>query len=353
MSVSSLKTLRDAIKRRSFDGAYYVSGDDDYQKDDAIRQLVEAAVDPAARDFNLDIRRAGELDAEPFSVLLSTPPMMAERRVIVVRDVGVLRKDARKVLDQYLKHPAPDLLLILTLAAGSKEDTALSGSVTQLRFEPLTGDRIPKWIAHYAITELKIGITGPAIELLHAAVGSDLHQLAGEIDKLASYMEGKGEDIGEDAVVAVVGVRRGETQADLLDAVADRNVSRALELIPHVLAQPKTTGVSIVMALTTQMLAISWGRAKLDEGLSRTRLSQEYFDLLRETGAYTGRPWGSATAVWARAAERWNRDALDHGLEALLEADVALKESRVSSDEQLLATVVLSLCAADERIAAA
>jgi DNA polymerase-3 subunit delta len=217
----------------------------------------------------------------------------------------------------------------------------------------LTGDRIPKWIAHHATTELKVRISGPAIELLQAAAGSDLHQLAGELDKLASYVEGKGDEIGEDAVTAVVGVRRGETQGDLLDAVADRDVLRALELVPHVLTQPKTTGVSIVMSLTTQMLAISWGRAKLDEGLSRARLSQEYFDLLKETGAYTGRPWGSATAIWARSAERWSREALDHALDALLEADVALKESRVSSDEQLLATAILSLCAADEKNAAA
>jgi DNA polymerase-3 subunit delta len=353
MSVSSLKTLRDAIKRRSFDGAYYISGDDDYQKDDAVLQLIEAALDPGSRDFNLDVRRAGDLDGETLSVLLSTPPMMAERRVIVLRDVGALKKDARKSLDQYLKHPVPDLVLILTLATGSKADSALSASTTQLQFDPLTGDRIPKWIAHHAMTELKIRISEPAIELLQAAVGSDLHQLAGEIDKLASYMEGRGEEIGEDAVAAVVGVRRGETLADLLDAVADRNVSSALELIPHVLAQPKTTGVSVVMALTTQMLAISWGRAKLDEGLSKARLAQEYFDLLRETGAYTGRPWGSATAIWGRAAERWTREALDHALDALLDADVALKESRVSSDEQLLATVILSLCAADERNAAA
>jgi DNA polymerase-3 subunit delta len=353
MSVSSLKTLRDAIKRRSFDGAYYISGDNDYQKDDAVRQLIEAAVDPSSSDFNLDVRRAIDLDAEALSVLLSTPPMMAERRVIVVRDAGALRKDVRKVLDQYLTRPAPDLLLILTSAAGSKSDSALSAATTQLQFEPLTGDRIPKWIAHHATTELKIRISEPAIELLQAAVGSDLHQLAGELDKLASYVEGNGEEIGEDAVAAVVGVRRGETQADFLDAVADRNVSRALELVPHILAQSKTTGVSIVMALTTQMLAISWGRAKLDEGLSIARLSQEYFNLLKETGAYTGRPWGSAAGIWTRAAEHWSRDALNQALDALLEADIALKESRVSSDEQLLATVVLSLCAADERSAAA
>jgi len=353
MSGSSLKTLRDAIKRRSFDGAYFISGEDDYQKDDAVRQLIEAAVEPELRDFNLDTRRSAELDPEALGVLLSTPPMMAERRVIVLREVNALKKEARKVLDEYLKAPASDLVLIMTLPGGTKADANLSSSATILEFDFLTGDRIPRWIAHHAASALGIGITEPAVELLQAAVGSDLHQLAGELDKLASYVQERGGEIGEDAVTAIVGVRRGETQADLLDAVADRNVSRSLELIPHVLAQPKTTAVSVVMALSTQMLAISWGRARLDEGLSRARLSQEYFDLLKETGAFTGRSWGSATAVWARAAERWNREALDRALDSLLEADIALKESRVSSEEQLLATVVLSLCAADERNAAA
>ena len=353
MSASSLKTVRDAIKRRSFDGAYFITGEDDYQKDDAVRQLVEAALEPALRDFNLDTRHAADLDAETLGVLLSTPPMMSDRRVIVLREVNALKKDARKALDQYLKTPATDLLLIMTAAAGTKADAGVSASATALEFNLLTGDRVPKWISHHATSVLGIRITEPAIELLQAAVGSDLHQLAGELDKLASYVQGRGDEIGEDAVAAIVGVRRGETQADLLDAVADRNVARSLELVPHVLAQPKTTAVSVVMALSTQMLAISWGRARLDEGLSRARLAQEYFDLLKETGAFTGRSWGSATAVWARAAERWSREALDQALDSLLEADVALKESRVSSEEQLLATVVLSLCAAEERNAAA
>ena len=353
MSASSLKTLRDAIKRRSFDGAYYIVGDDEYQKDDAVRQLVDAALDLVARDFNLDIRRASELDAESLSVLLSTPPMMAERRVIVLRDVGGLRKDSRKVLDQYLGKPAVDLLLIMTAVSGSKPDNLLSSASTTLEFDPLSGDRIPKWIAHHSSTALGVTISEPAVELLQAAVGNDLHQLSGELDKLASYIEGRSQEIDEAAGAAVVGVRRGETMSDLLDAVADRNAARALDLVPHVLAQPKTTGVSVVMALSTQMLAISWGRAKLDEGLPRARLSQEYFNLLRETGAFTGRPWGSATAVWSRAAERWSRESLDRALDSLLETDIALKESRVSSEEQLLASLLLSLCAGDVNSAAA
>jgi DNA polymerase-3 subunit delta len=353
MSASSLKTLRDAIKRQSFDAAYYIWGEDDYQKDDAVRQLIDAALDTEAKDFNLDTRRSPELDAEALGLLVSTPPMMASRRIVVLREVNGLKKEARKVLDQYLTKPASDLLLVMTAPAGSKPDASLSATSTSLQFDPLSGDRIPKWIAHRATSELGLKISEAAVELLQAAVGSDLHQLSGELEKLASYVEGRSEEIGEDAVAAVVGVRRGETQADLLDAVADRNAPRALGLITHVLNQPKTTAVSIVMALSTQMLAISWWRARLDEGLPRARLAQAYFDLLKETAAFTGRSWGSATAIWARAADRWSHESLNWALDSLFEADVALKESRVSSEEQLLATVVLSLCAADGRSAAA
>ena len=351
MSVSSLKALREALKRRSFDGAYYITGEDDYQKDDAVSQLVEAALDPQARDFNLDIRKGGDLDAETLGSLLSTPPMMADRRIIVIRDAGALKKDARRALDQYLANPAPDTLLLLTAAPGAKEDPGLSKAARTLQFDQLTGDRLPKWIAHHATNGLGVRITESAVELLQAAVGSDLHQLAAELDKLASFTQGG--EITEEAVAAIVGVRRGETQADLLDAVADRNVSRALELVPHILSQPKTTAVSVVMSLSTQMIAIAWGRAKLDDGVSRSQLAQQYFDLLKETGAFTGRSWGSAAQVWARAADRWSREAIDFSLDALLEADVALKESKVSSEEQILASVVLSMCAAEEAVVAA
>ena len=353
MAASSLKILRDAIKRRSFDGAYYIVGEDDYQKDDAVKQLVAASLDSGSREFNLDIWKASELDAERLGILVGTPPMFADRRVVVLRDAAGLKKDARRVLEKYFERPASDLLLIMTAAAGSKHDPFLVSKATVLDFDLLTGDRIPKWIGHHARSEMGLAISEPAIELLQAAVGNDLHQLANELDKLASFVDSRGGEIGEDDVAAIVGVRRGETQADLLDAVADRNVTRALELVPHILAQPKTTAVSIVMSLTTQMLAISWGRAKLDEGVARSRLGSEYFDLLRETGAFTGRSWGSASAMWTRAADKWTQPALRIALDSLLEADIALKESKVSSEEQLLAGVVLSICAAAERSVAA
>lgn len=346
------RTLRDAVAARRFDPAYYVAGEDEYQKSDAVRQLVEAAVDPATRDFNHDVRSGGEIDGGELLSLVNTPPMMAERRAVVLRDVQLLRKEVRAALERYLEHPASGTLLVLGAAAGAREDRVLERLATPLRFDRLAAERLPRWIAHHASTVHRTEVTDGAAELLASAVGSDLYRLAGELDKLASYTGGG--TITEEAVAAVVGVRRGETLEDLLDRVLARDAAGALDLVPLVLQQPRTGAVPVIMALATTMLAVAWGRARLDEGLPPGRLQGEYFGLLRSTGAYTGRPWDAATRSWAGAAPEWSTAACDRALAALLDADVALKESRISSEEQIVATAVLALCAAasSERLAA-
>jgi DNA polymerase-3 subunit delta len=347
----ALKTLRDAIKKGSFDGAYYVHGEDDFQKDDAVRQLVEAAVEPAMRDFNMEVLRAQEADAKSLDAALSALPMLADRRIIVIRDASALKKDARKVLDRYLEKPSPDVLVILVEASGGKTDKDLAKNTTPLEFEYLTADRIPRWITHYATTHFHSKISPEAAELLQSAVGTDLHHLVSELDKLASYAHGR--EITEEDVSAIVGVRRGETMADFLDQVAQRNVTKALELLPVILSQPKVSGVQLIMALTVQTLALSWGKARLKEGLSQSRLQGEYFGFLKQAGsAYTGRPWGSAASAWSLAADRWSAASLDHSLDALLEADRMLKETSISSESQIMTTLVLAMCVDEERIAA-
>ena len=85
-----------------------------------------------------------------------------------------------------------------------------------------------------------------------------------EIDKLASFTNGR--ETEETDVAAVVGVRRGETMADFLDCVAERNLTLALELLPHILSQPKTSAVQLVMGLTAQTLALAMGESAASRG---------------------------------------------------------------------------------------
>jgi DNA polymerase-3 subunit delta len=184
-------------------------------------------------------------------------------------------------------------------------------------------------------------MTPAAVSLLVEAVGDDLSQLAMELEKLASFSENT---IDEEAVSAMVGIRRGESVSTLLDAVAARDSTTALRLIPGVLQQPKTTAVSIVMSLSTQTLALAYGEAARARGVPVRALFNEYMSLLKDTGAFPGRPWGEAVSAWTKHSDRWSAEALDTALAALLAADEALKETKLSSDEQLLTSLVLGLC---------
>ena len=353
MSLVAQRAFQKSIRERTFAPVYYVHGDDDYLKEDAVRQLIAAVVDPATKEFNLEIRRGGEVDAGTLGSLLDTPPMMAERRMVVVRDVGALKKDARGAIDRYLVRPASDTVLVLvTLGAGGKLDKAFERVALSVAFDPLTEDRVPKWIEHHATSVLGMTISPGAVALLHECVGNDLPALIAELDKLASYASGG--RIDERAVSAVVGARQGETMSGLLDAILDRDARRALGLLGPVLSQPKTSAVTIVMALATQTMAVAWARALRDRGTAMSQMYNELFGLLKDSGgAFTGRSWGDAVKAWTRAVERWTTTDLERALDRLLEADAALKESRLSSDEQLLATLILSLCGDAERSAAA
>ena len=89
---------------------YYLYGPEDILKDEAVQAIVDRALDPALRDFNFDQRSAGQLDPEAIFALCTTLPMMAERRVVVLREVeGWKRKPKiRAAFLKYLERPAAE-----------------------------------------------------------------------------------------------------------------------------------------------------------------------------------------------------------------------------------------------------
>jgi DNA polymerase-3 subunit delta len=363
-SVDGFKALRSAVDAKRFEPVYYLHGNEEYLKEQSLRELLDAALDPSTRDFNCEIREASALDAETLGSLLGTPPMLAARRAVVVRDVAALKKAARAPLERYLASPAPDTLLVLVAPAGSAVDVALAQRTLLCEFAPLSPERVRQWIAQHAVTMLGVSITDEAAALLQQSVGTELQALVSELDKCASFVRGaqatlrttgRGQVvpdltapipvIDDAAVSAIVGVRRGETAMDLLDAILHRDTARAIALLPFVLAQPKANPVQLVMMLSTHVLAVSWARARRDGGVSSDRLAQEFIErYVKPTGgSMISRPWGEAVSHWTRAVEQWTAPELRRARRLLLEVDIALKDTRISNEEQLMASLVLAL----------
>jgi DNA polymerase-3 subunit delta len=230
---------------------------------------------------------------------------------------------------------------------GEKLDKSLAEHATLLEFQPPEGASLTQWIVHYGRTRLGVDVDPEAARLLQEAVGPELAQLAVELDKLASFSDGGRIDAA--AVSAVVGVAPGESLGALLDAIAEKDAARAQRLIGPVLRSGRTTVVGVIMALATQFLALSWGAAMRARQQPTSALERGYYALLREAKAYPGRPWAEAVSLWVRVLPRWSVSELEQALRLLLAADVAAKEVRLSSEEQLLVTLILSLCQSSER----
>jgi DNA polymerase-3 subunit delta len=342
MPATTPRSLRTAVDAGSFDPVYVLFGDEEHIKDEVLRLIVARAVDPAMKDFNVDVRRGADLDVAGLRSVLEQLPMMAERRVVVIRDAHTLKKAPLGVLDQYLAKPSRDISLVLALPAGVEPEKNWPARATTVECKPLSEEGVFKWVAHELKEKLHGSITPDAAALLVNHVGNDLAQLTGELDKLLSYTNGA--EIDADAVQAVVGIRHGETLADLLSCVAERDAPKALAMLPRVLAQPKTTGVLVVMHLTSLVFALAWGVAAKAKGMNPGMMSREYFTVLKEGGAMLGGPWGEAIQRLIKALPKWSESRCDRALDLLLMTDQALKDTRASSEEQVVETLVLALC---------
>ncbi|HEX9705911.1 MAG TPA: DNA polymerase III subunit delta [Gemmatimonadales bacterium] len=334
--------LLKGVKKGAPDLVYYLHGDEDVLKDEAIRALLDVALEPGARDFNLDQRSAPDMDAEGMHVLLNTPPLLAARRVVVLRNAGGLRKKskARDELLRYLSRPSASTVLIVVQAAGEDAEPDLAARGTAVRIDRLPPERVTRWIGHHA-RSLGLTLEPAAAELLVAVGGDDLSFLSRELEKLAGLAD-QG-PVGAAQVAGLVGVRHGETVHDLVDATLDRDVSRAARLVEPVLEQASMTGVRVIMTLGTALVGTALARAELDVGTPRARVNDILFRHLMATRPFGLRSWKEEAARWSSWAERWTAAELSRALRLALDADRALKSSTITDDSGILTTLVLSL----------
>jgi len=290
---------------------YLLHGDEDVLKDEAIRALVDRTVG-SSRDFNLDVRFAPDLTPEAFHALVNTPPMLAERRAVVIRGVEQLGKRKTKLRDEvvrYLASPNPTTLLVLVVAAGEEPDATLAADAT---------------------------------ELLLKAVGNDLSTLSRELEKLASLTAGAGGRlVTADDVSNLVGVRRDETVFDFVEAALERRVARAAQLVEPVLEQAGMSGVKILSLLGTHLVGTALARAERDRGVHPARLPDTIYRQMQGVRPYGMRSYKEEAARWTAWSGLWTTRELGRALRAALAADNALKTATVSDDRGIITQLVL------------
>ncbi|MDP3909932.1 MAG: DNA polymerase III subunit delta [Gemmatimonadales bacterium] len=355
MAALTLDALLRGLKKSSPGPVYFLYGDEDVLKNEAIRAILDAGLDPAARDFNLDTRFAADLDVETFHSLVHTLPLLAERRAVVIRGVELLGKRKSKLRDEllrYLHAPNPSTVLILVSSAGEEPDADLLKQAAGVVLEPLPPERVVRWVGHHA-AGLKLEIDAEAVDDLIDAVGGDLGMLARELDKLAAAAGPEARPVTAADVAMLVGVRRGQTLQDLVTAALDRRAADAVPLIGPVLGQVGVTGVRIVTVLGLHLIGTAVARAERDRGKGDTQVESATFQLLLSVRPYSKelRGYKEEARRWTRWSGLWSAAELAAALRATLAADVALKTTTVTDDRGIVTQLVLGFAAVQREAA--
>ena len=225
-----------SVEKGELGPLYLLYGDEPYLVERGVKRLLERAVDPGFRDFNLNVFYGNECKGDEVFGAPQTLPMFAERRVVLVKKGGELNAGAMEILLSYLQDPSPSTCLVLQAEKidGRKKfflEFKKRGELVEFK-RPYENQLGP-----YVRDEVRAAgkkIDASAAELLAYLVGNNLQELVSQIEKLCTYC-GKKELIGVADVKAIVSDTKAESVFEFTDALGDKDLGKSLRMLTSLL----------------------------------------------------------------------------------------------------------------------
>lgn len=315
--------LRTVVPKGSPGGVFFLHGEDEHRKGEAIKALVDAHLDPGTGDFNLDVVQASEVNVEDFARILATPPMMAERRVVVVRGAEAFAGAARPrdLVLGLVANPPPDLVLILSARIPDRSKAkfyqTLIRNTRSIEFAAITPDDVPGWLMEETTLRFGTTIDADAATALGQAVGANLGILSQELEKLAA-VAGNGRRITLEHVRAAGTVLPKQDRWKWFDLVGARRFAEAVASV-RVLLNQGESGVGLVVGLSTHLLRIGLVVEGGPRALEAVLPPHQKW-LSRQIGVQAG---------------AWSKDGIRLAVLSLLRVDRLLKASSLSDEHHL------------------
>jgi DNA polymerase III subunit delta len=281
--------------------------------DRAVAALRDRVVPEALRAFNLDLIDGKGATAARILGAARTVPMMAERRLVLVREIGAMTAAEMAGLIEYLDDPCPSTVLIGTAVKVDRRLKFFAAAGKKGWLHELSAPRdLAGWVAQEAARR-KVAIRPDAVRRLVEAVGADLARLALALDQLALYAGGR--PIAVDDVDDLVADTRERSVFELTDAIGAADRPRALGAVAALVDQ-RQSPIGVVSMLARHIRQLSLYRAGSKSGMGKQELAR-----LLAVPPFVVDKLG-------RQADRFPDAALDRAIAALSLTDRALKGER-------------------------
>ncbi len=242
-TLEDYKKIMADLRGGKFKPVYLLHGEEGFFIDRIAAEIERLALEDHERDFNQSILYGRDADADQVKDTCLRYPMMAERQLVVIRELQTWRIDAVEKLEAYFQKPTPTTVLVLCYKHkkidGRKtilKSVQKGGGVVFLS-DKVREDKLPDLLISFAKNQ-KRKLGGTEATLLANHLGSDLSKAMKEVEKLCLVTE-EGGAITSEIIQRFVGISKDYNVFELQNAIGMRNALKAQQIANHFAADPK------------------------------------------------------------------------------------------------------------------
>ncbi len=311
-----MRQINEDIKQGNFKQTYLLYGEERYLRRQ-YRERLQKALCSDGDTMNTHFYEGRNVAVGEIIDLAETLPFLAERRVIFISNSGLFKSGGEQ-LAEYLASPCETVFFVFTESEVDKRSKLFKTVQSKgyaAEFAIQDEKTLMRWAAGVLAKDNK-KITEGTLQLLLSKTGTDMENIQMELEKVICYCMDR--DVVTDAdVEAVCAARISNHIFDMINAIADKQQRRALELYYDLLAL-KEPPMRILFLIARQCNMLLQARELKSKG-------------------YDSRTIGSKLGVapfiaskYLNQAAKFKAAALRAAVEKCVEAEEAVKTGRMN-----------------------
>jgi DNA polymerase-3 subunit delta len=238
------------LKKRILKPVYFLAGDEPYYIDLITDFIGEKVLSEEEKAFNQVVIYGEETTVNAVIETARRFPMMASHQVVIVKEAQTLKKIEDLMV--YLDKPLLSTILVINykykvIDKRTKFYKTLDAQGAYFESMRLRDYQVPPWIERFLMLK-GIKIDPDAAAMLTEFLGTDLHKIVNELDKLLiTIPEGKKMITGT-LIEKNIGISKEYNNFELQKAVGEKNIYKANMIVQYFADNPKDNPVNLTIA---------------------------------------------------------------------------------------------------------
>lgn len=306
---------------------YICYGNEAYLMNEFVQQLIERTVEPEEREMAIVRFDTHETPLDAILDEAETLPFLVPYKIILVRDAilfasatkeGKIEHNTERLLT-YMENPMETTVIVFLIANEKLDERKklvkkAKAQDAVVSFAPLTGEELIQWMIKRVASQGRRMVQQIAEEILRR-VGTNMHALAAEIDKLALHAGEQGV-ITDAAVQALVPIAAEQNVFKLTEELAALRTDRVLSIYADLIKQ-REEPIKLLALLARQFRNMLYIKELGGQGFTPPQIA----------GQLGLHPY--AVKVTAEQARKFSVERLGDILSDLADLDYGMKTGRI------------------------